>query len=300
MDFHEKKRVGVNQMDFVQFVKHIEEHNWKVHGVQIMKDGEVLHQYGDVAEQRYPIYSATKAITSTAVGLAVDEGKFSIEESVWEYLKGEVPAYASQKQIDNLKKITIRRLLTMSVDGYPFRPEGNNWLEFSLMYPLKQVEIPFFSYSNIPAYLVSVALEKALNEHLIFYLTPRLLEPLSIKNPPYGNCPSGHFYGASKMELTVEELGRLGRLYLQKGCFNNQRILSESWIEQATTSHISNREGGYGYFIWKYENGYRISGKWGQRCFVFPEEKMTITYLANMKSGSEILTETMEKFLRER
>lgn len=287
-------------MDFEQFIKTIEEHRWGVHGVQIMQNGEVLHQYGDVKNCRYPIYSATKAFTSTAVGLAVDEGKFSIEESVWEYLKEEVPTYASQRQVENLKKITIKRLLTMSVDGYPFRPEGDNWLEFSLMYPPRQVEMPIFSYSNIPAYLVGVALEKALDEHLISYLTPRLLEPLSIKNPPYGNCSSGYFYGASKMELTVEELGRLGSLYLQKGCFNHQRILSESWIEQATTSHISNREGGYGYFIWKYKNGYRISGKWGQRCFVFPEEKMTITYLANMKSGSEVLTETMEKFLRER
>ena len=286
-------------MDFAEFIKTIEEKHWEVHGVQIMRDGEVLHQYGDVAGRRYPIYSATKAFTSTAAGLAVEEGEFSIEESVWEYLKKEVPVYASQKQVENLKKITIERLLTMSVDGYPFRPEGHNWLEFSLMYPPKQVEKPTFSYSNIPAYLVGVALEKALDEHLISYLTPRLFEPLSIKNPPYGNCPSGHFYGASKMELTVEELGRLGNLYLQRGCFNNQCILPESWIEQATTSHISNREGGYGYFIWKYKNGYRISGKWGQRCFVFPEEKMIITYLANMESGSEALTEAMERFCRE-
>ena len=101
------------------------------------------------------------------------------------------------------------------------------------------------------------------------------------------------------MELTVEELGRLGIMYLQKGCFKNQCIVSESWIEKATTSHIINKEGGYGYFIWKYKDGYRISGKWGQRCFVFPERDMIITYLTNMQEGSEKLTEAMEKWLRE-
>lgn len=210
-------------MDFTQFIKTIEDNAWAVHGVQVIQGNIVLHQYGDVNGKRYPIYSATKAVTSTAVGIAVDEGKFSIEESIWEYLKEEVPAYASQKQINNLKKITIERLLTMSVGGYPFRPEGTNWLETSLMYPLEQVDTPIFAYSNISAYLVGVALEKVVNEHLISYLTPRLFEPLSIKNPPYGNCPAGHFYGASKMELTVEELGRLGSLYLQKGYFNNER-----------------------------------------------------------------------------
>ena len=285
-------------MQFEQFIKTIKDNAWEVHGVQIMQGNKILHQYGDVNDKRYPIYSATKAFTSTAVGIAVDEGKFSIKESIWEYLKDEVPIYASQKQIEDLKKVTIERLLTMSVKGYPFRPEGSNWLEDSLMYPLDQIEIPIFSYSNISAYLVGVALEKVLNEHLISYLLPRLFEPLDIKNPSYGNCPSGHFYGASNMKLTVEELGRLGSMYLQKGCFKNQRILSESWIEKATTSHIDNKEGGYGYFIWKYKDGYRISGKWGQRCFVFPEKNMMITYLTNMQEGSEKLTEAMERWLR--
>lgn len=285
-------------MDFAQFIKVIKDKKWEIHGIQIAQGEKVLHCYGDVNDKRYPIYSATKTFTSTAVGIAVDEGKFSIEESIWEYLKEEVPAYAPQRQIENLKKITIERLLTMSVDGFPFRPEGENWLENALMYPLEQVDKLVFSYSNISAYLVGVALEKVLNEHLISYLTPRLFEPLEIKNPPYGNCPLGHFYGASNMELTVEELGRLGSLYLQKGCFNHQRILSETWIKQATTSHITNKEGGYGYFIWKYKNGYRISGKWGQRCFVFPEENMIITYLSNMKEGSNALTEAMEMHLR--
>lgn len=264
-----------------------------------MQGDKILHRYGDVDDKRYPIYSATKSFTSTAAGIAVAEKKFSIEESIWEYLKEEVPTYASQRQIDNLKKITMKRLLTMSVEGFPFRPEGGNWLENALMYPLKQVDKPVFSYSNISAYLVGVALEKVLNEHLISYLTPRLFEPLEIKNPLYGNCPLGHFYGASQMELTVEELGRLGTLYLQKGYFENQRILSEAWVKQATTSHITNKEGGYGYFIWKYKNGYRISGKWGQRCFVFPEENIVITYLSNMKTGSGALTEAMDRYLRE-
>lgn len=284
-------------MDFSQFIKTIEKNHWEVHGVQVVQRDKVLHQYGDVNDKRYPIYSATKAFTSTAVGIAVDEGKFSIEESIWEYLKDEIPVYASQKQIADLKTITIRRLLTMSVDGYPFRPEGENWLEYSLMYPLEQVDKPVFTYSNIPAYLVGTALEKAVNEHLISYLTPRLFEPLSIKNPKYGNCPSGHFYGASQMELTVEELGRLGSLYLKKGCFESQRIVSESWTNQATSSQITNKEGGYGYFIWKYKNGYRISGKCGQRCFVFPEENMIVTYLSNMEKGTEKLTKTMETYL---
>ena len=92
------------------------------------------------------------------------------------------------------------------------------------------------------------------------------------------------------MELTVEELGRLGLLYLKKGEWNGTRILEEEWVKEATSVKTACREGGYGYFIWKYKDGFRITGKWGQRCFVFPDTGITATYLSDMQQQSEDLT----------
>ena len=97
------------------------------------------------------------------------------------------------------------------------------------------------------------------------------------------------------MFLTVPELAKIGQLCLQKGMFEGQRPVSETYIDEATSIQQMNREGGYGYFFWKYKEGYRISGKWGQRSFVFPEKDMVITYLSNNGSGE--VTEAMEKFI---
>jgi len=278
---------------FEALVNTIEQNRWPVYGLELRKHGELLHSYGDTKETRYPIYSATKSFVSTAAGLAVKEGKFSVKESIYDYLKSEVPVYATEAQKEILKKLTIERLMTMSVKGYPFRPEGEDWLTYSLLYPLTDVEPPEFNYSNIPAYLVGVALEAATGEHLAKYLTPRLFEPLGITGPVYGNCPAGHFYGASQMELTVEELGRLGRLYLNGGMWNGERILTKEWVKEATSVKTPCREGGYGYFIWKYKDGFRITGKWGKRCFVFPKTGMTATWLSDMQNNSEDLTEAV-------
>jgi len=278
------------EQKFSHLVKEIEDNHWTVYGLQIRKDGELLQEYGDAKTTRHPIYSATKSFVSTAAGIAAGEGKFAVRESVYEYLKSEVPAYATKEQVDTLKKLTIERLMTMSVKGYPFRTESGDWLTEALLCPLEAVETPEFNYSNISAYLVGVALEKAVGEHLVKYLTPRLFEPLGIENPVYGNCPAGHFYGASQMELTVDELGRLGQLYLNKGMWNNTRILAEEWVTEATSVKTACREGGYGYFIWKYKDGFRITGKWGQRCFVFPDTGITVTYLSDMQQQSEDLT----------
>ena len=280
---------------FESFIHKVEQNNWPVYGIEVFYQDKVVNQYNFVPEARHPIYSVVKAFTSTAVGLAVDEGKFSIDASIYDYLAEEIPKDIPDEQLNVLRKMSIKRLLTMSVPGYPFRPEGNNWLQFSLTYPVKLSDTPVFDYSNISSYLVGVAVEKAVGEHLIKYLDTRLLQPLGIENLDYMNCPSGHFYGGSGMCLTVNELSRLGQLYLQKGWYNGKQIISKEWVREATAIQQMNREGGYGYYIWKYKDGYRISGKWGQRCYVFPERELMITYLANFEKGPDMAQIAMEE-----
>lgn len=280
---------------FKDFIQKVKESNCPVYGIEIFYQGQVVDKYDFVPEKRHPIYSATKAFTSTAAGIAAEEGKFSIEAPIYDYIKDELPEDITEEQLTTLRRISIKRLLTMSVPGYPFRPEGDNWLDFSLACPVPLSDPPVFHYSNIPAYLVGVVVEKAVGEHLIKYLDTRLFKPLGIENPEYMNCPSGHFYGASGMCLTVNELSRLGQLYLQNGVYGQTQILSENWVRDATAIHQMNREGGYGYFIWKYKNGYRISGKWGKRCYVFPQQQLMITYLADVGEGPDIALLAMEQ-----
>lgn len=284
-------------MEFEKFVECIKEHNWEIYGIEVHQEGKLLHQYNECQDERHFIYSATKTITSLAAGIAVDEGKFSLDESIYEYLKSDIPAYASDNQKESLKKISIKRLLTMSVAGFPFRPEGNNWLESALTCPITDVEKKKFAYSNVSAYLVGVALEKAVGKHLYQYMCPRLFEPLKIYDPVYAVCPSGHFYGATGMQLTVNELSKIGQLMLQKGNFDGMQIVSKSYIDEATTMWQSNRDGGYGYFVWMYKDGYSINGKWGQRCIVLPDKGMIITYLSHMEQESELLMNAVEEYL---
>jgi CubicO group peptidase (beta-lactamase class C family) len=270
------------------FIQKVKDNNWPVYGIEIFCQGRMAEAYDFVPTGRHSIYSATKAFTATAVGLAVDEGRFSIDAPIYDYVKGEIPSEISEEQLKVLRKLSIKRLLTMSVPGYPFRMESENWLKEALTYPIQYSETPTFHYSNIPAYLVGVAVEKAVGEHLATYLESRLFKPLGIDRPDYVNCPSGHFYGASGMKLTVNELSRLGQLYLQKGVYEGKQILSEQWVKEATMVQQMNREGGYGYYFWKYKDGVQISGKWGQKCCIFPEKQLMITYLAEITEGPDV------------
>ncbi len=157
-------------MNFDALIKDIQDNHWNVHGMEIYEDGRLIHQYGHTIGARFPIYSATKTITSIAAGMAWDQGKIDLEQSVLAYLPSETVSQMPAEQIAAFREVTVRRLLTMSVSSFPFRPQGESYLNFSLACPIPDVQARTFHYSNIPAYLVGVALTQAVSEDLFQYL----------------------------------------------------------------------------------------------------------------------------------
>lgn len=282
-------------MVFEKFVSDIKTHGWNVHGVEVYVRGELVHSYGDTCDGIYDIYSATKSITSIAVGIAYDRGLINFGDSILKYLPDEKVDGLSSEQKSMWEQITIKRLLTMGVYGFPFRPEGDNYLDFALATEIPNPSEVTFSYSNIPTYLMCVALEKVLGEDLGGFIEREILEPLGIDKYEYGRSPEGIFYGASKMKLTVNEFSRIGLLMMNLGVWGNQRIVSEEYAKMATSLQQENSLGGYGFYFWKYRDGFSINGKLKQKCYCLPKEGIVVAYLANIEDDSHDLVESMER-----
>ena len=286
-------------MHFALFCQDIRQNNWNVFGAEVYVDGRLAHSFGDTQENRHPIYSATKTITSIALGMAADEGKLDIAKPLTDYLPKSIVAEMSCAQREAYRHISLRRLMCMSVAGFPFRPQGESWLRDSLSYPLPHPGLPAFDYSNISAYLAGVAAACALGENLYKYLCRKLFAPLGIYDPPAVFCPDGFFYGASGMELTVNELSRIGLLLYHGGMYEGRRLLSADYVQEATSVQQMNREGGYGYFLWKYRDGFSINGKWKQKCYVLPTSGLMVTYLSHIEDPGPELKQSMEKHILE-
>lgn len=279
---------------FKAFVKEIEMKKWDIYGAQLYVDGVLTDSYGNT-ETRYAIYSATKAVTSIAVGLAVDEGKLDIRKPILQYIPHKYVDAMTEKQLADYERITTRDLLTMSVSGYPFRATGENWLREALACPVAKKGR--FDYSNVSAYLAGVVATEALGEDLGEYLERKLFQPLGIIDPEYVRSPEGYFYGASTMFLSVRELSKIGMVLYNGGTYEGQRILSEAYVKEAASVQKRNREGGYGYFLWKFLDGFSINGKWGQKCYCFPEKRVMISFLGHMEEGSDAVAQSMVKHL---
>ena len=282
-------------MKFDSFISDIHENEWEVYGVEVYENGELTHTYGDTLETLHDIYSATKAVLSMAVGIASDEKKFDINRSVLDYLPKSKVENISNEQRSVFEKITIQRLMTMSVPDIPFLAEGDSFIDFALRCKIENPDERVFNYNNINAYLVGVALTEALGTDLGSFIEERIFKPLGITRFEYDRCPEGYFYGASGVKINVNELSRLGLCLYNRGVFDGKRILSEKYIDEATSIQQMNREGGYGYFFWKYLDGVSINGKLGQKCYVLPQRKLMVSFLSHLEGGSNMVRRSMEE-----
>ena len=284
-------------MNFEAFVKDIQENHWNVFGVEVYKNGELTHSFGDTQENLHELYSATKTVLSIAVGIVYDMGLIDLDKSILEYLPKEKVAKMSEKQRETFQVITVKRLLTMSVGDLPFRAEGESWIDFALSREISHPEERVFNYSNINSYLVGVALTEILGRDLGEFIDEKIMKPLDVQRYEFTRCPEGYFYGASGMRMTVHDFSKIGLLLYHKGVWQGKRILSEKYDELATSVQMQNREGGYGYFVWKYLDGFSINGRQKQKCYVLPKRGLVITQLCNIDDPGNDLRNSMEKWI---
>jgi len=281
-------------LDFQGFIKDITDNNWNVHGVEVYKAGELIHHWGDTST-KYPLYSITKSILSIAMGIAWDRGLIDFNKSIVEYLPDNGVIKLSDKQKNLFCNFTLHRLMTMSVQGFPFRPKGDNYLEYTLNCYIPEPEKVAFEYSNLPAYLCSVALSQAICGDAGEFIKEEIFKPLEIEDYVIGYSPEGYFYGPSNTEMSVHSLSKLGLLILNKGKWNDKQIVSPEYLEKATSGIMKIKEGGYGYFIWN-EGYISFHGKWKQKCCIIPDQDMVVSFLSDIQEPCSIV-ESMEKHL---
>lgn len=277
----------MKQLDITGFVDAVKAEDLAVRGMRVYQNGELVASYQPQPEQRQNQYSGTKSFTSTAVAFGVQEGLFSLEDAVLDHFRDDAPENPSE----NLKKMKLRHLITMSM-GFESpmlmgaqrpRMTEKDWVRYVLRANVVHEPGTVFQYNNAGPYLLGILVQRKSGMSLIEYLTPRLFEPLGIEVPQCEKDPLGNTFGAGGLQLNVSEFAKLGLLYLQKGMWNGQRLLSEEWVKAASTPQILANEGDeeighhYGYLFWTMPDGmFRADGKYGQYCVVVPKKNAVI------------------------
>ncbi|MFT3890051.1 MAG: serine hydrolase [Anaerolineales bacterium] len=305
---------GISSLAILNFIKAVEQH---VHPLDAMQ-GFMLLRHGNVVAEgwwapygpqlQHSMYSLSKSFTSTAIGLAVAEGRLTVDDPVLKFFPDDAPSNPSE----NLKSMRVRHLLSMNTGHkedttrHVFGGKDENWARAFLSLPVEYQPGTWFVYNTAATYMLSAIITKLTGESLVDYLRPRIFDPLGIENPFWETDPRGINVGGTGLHIKTEDIARFGQMYLQKGMWQGQRLVPEAWIAEATKtiSDTSNTQTnpdwsvGYGYQFWRCRhNAYRGDGAFGQYCIVMPEQDAVLAITSGLKDMQIILDKVWEHLL---
>ena len=277
----------------------------EIHSIMVVQHGKVVAERFFSPDTAHVLHSVSKTFTSTAVGFAISEGLLSLDDKIVDIFPESVPEDPS----DNLKKVTIRNLLTMN-SGHATDPTGSvrngdgDWIRGFMEWPVEYEPGTCYCYNSLGTYLLSAAVQKVSGQKIVDYLDSRLWKPLGIEKPKWQESPAGINTGGWGLYLHTESLAKMGLCLLDGGKFNGKQVIPSDWVAEMSAKQVpsvpsgTNEEKmkengqdpstsdwlqGYGYQMWRCRhNAFRADGAYGQYIIVMPDQDAVIAVTAHV------------------
>jgi CubicO group peptidase (beta-lactamase class C family) len=341
------KDVELDEKILAELVDRIENEEFQnVHSILIIKEGKLVFeeyfpgyewdwdadqfqgesiQYD--ADTIHPIMSVSKVFTSALTGMAIEHGFITgLEEKVFPFF----PEYSYLSDIEK-ENITLEHLITMGSglqwNGIEIpvstRDPSNDVFQmhmssdpigYVLSKPLAAEPGSKWYYSNGDTALLGEVVKLSTGMGLDQFAEKHLFAPLGIADYLWRTFGDTDVIdGAGGLELRSRDMAKLGYLYLNRGIWNGEQVISEAWVEESTTKiskvpydWLADSFGeGFGYYWWlrsyqtdSAEHGSFASTGWGgQRIDVFPDLDMVVVMTGGNYLSEDPGTEILEKFI---
>lgn len=292
---------GVGSDALEALVAALDEGDLGVHSMMVVRHGQVVAEarwspYD--ADTAHMMFSVSKSLTATAVGIAEAEGRLSVDEPILNFF----PTYATAAVSRNVAGLRLRHVLAMAtghaVDTMPMMRAlpDDDWVRIFLGVPIEYPPGTHFVYNSGASFVLSAVVASRTGQSVRDYLTPRLFEPLGIAPPPWETNRRGICLGASGLRLRTEDMAKIGLLYLRRGVWGTRRLLTEAWIDKATSVQVDNGPSdaadwgqGYGFQFWRSQHdSYRADGRYGQFILILPAQDLVVAITAGTSLSRDI------------
>ncbi len=260
----------------------------------VYKDDRIVREEyfgGCNSNSVFDVRSVTKTVMSTLIGIAIDKGFIQSEDRTLGYYREQYGGSVDSSKRD----IRIRDLLSMSsglsADELANPGEYDSWfnstnqVEYTLNLPLNDKPGTMFTYNSGVAHLTSAIISASTGMNTLEFARRYLFQPLNISDHSWQTDKQGIYNGGAGLSLTAHDMIRLGVLFLNRGMYNGKRVISEEWIDKATSTKISTRNAqpfgpNYGYFWWiGNKDGHEYfwaNGYGGQFVVVVPDLRLVV------------------------
>lgn len=254
------------------------------------------------------MFSITKSFLSLAVGVLFDQDKIKLDELVSYY----IPEYFVGKT-GNLLNLKIKDLLSMSagfeVDDWTAVRRTSNLINEFFDLEFKHEPGTHYKYSTETSHVLSLIITRITGLKLNEFLEKNVFNILGIKNYKWTLTPEGLTYGGSGLFISHNDLIKLGKLLINNGIYNGQRVVSKTYLDLATSQQVIKKANinnplakaigcGYGYqFHITNENEYRADGALGQIVYVFRDLEFGVVVTSQI-TDYELMYSLIQKHFR--
>ena len=300
----EKSDVNLNLLK--QYKSAAKERNLNINSIMVLRHGKVVYEewFGrNKPKDLHVMYSVTKTWNMTAIGFAVDEGLISLDDKVISFFPDMLPEVVTEK----LGAMKVRHLLTMTtgnieneINARRRENHKEDYIKGFLACTVHRQPGTYYEYNSEASFMLAAILQRVTGMTVREYLQSRLFEPLQITNLRWDEV-QGINHGGYGLYIQTESMAKLGQLYLQKGMWNGKRLLSEKWIQMASSyqtfsipasndpekltpeQKAGDFTAGYGFQMWRcrWPDAYRADGAKGQYIMVLPNEDAVIAITSN-------------------
>jgi len=299
---------GIDSAQLAKALDFLQEADANIHSLLIIRHGYVVadaYFHPFTQGSRHDVASVTKSFTSTLVGIAIDKGHIEgVHQPVLKFFPGRTVANLDA----NKKAMTLEHLLTMTSGLKCINAPSEvtlfqmmaspDWVQFMLDLPMSDEPGTRFVYNSGGSHLLSAILRQTTGMNALAFAKKHLFEPLGITDVDWPLDPQGvNNHGWGDLQVTPHDMAKLGYLYLHGGVWDGKQVLSRSYVEAATTKHVSTSSDvhdGYGYQWWiRSAGGYSALGRGYQRIFVLPDENVIIVVTSGANSAQQRKVETL-------
>ncbi|MHA1290508.1 MAG: serine hydrolase domain-containing protein [Candidatus Thorarchaeota archaeon] len=294
---------GMDSSKLNEMMEFIEMNEWNYDSIVIIRNGYIVFEtypgvrYDD--NERHILYSVTKSVTSVLIGIAIQEGFI---ESVNQTMVSFFPNRTIANLDADKESITIENLLLMNT--------GLEWDEWSTDYGTSNNSItlmfnsadPIQHYLDLPmeynpgeqwvynsggSHMLGAILRQMTGMTVLQFAIQYLFSPLNITDVWWSADPLGNNHCGGGLQMTPQDLAKIGFLYQNNGTWDGQEIVSPSWIENSTRTMLYQWENyeyqGYGYQWWTLPtlDIYNAAGLEGQNLYIDNEHDLIVAMTAS-------------------
>lgn len=234
-------------------------------GLMVQKNGQVVYEqyFNDAGpDDFFHIYSVTKSIVSILIGIAIDKGLIQdINQKVLDFF----PDYQVKKREKTIYEITIKDILTMTAP-YKYRSAlykkyftSGDYLNVSLDLLGGKGNIGNFKYTPLVGPdILSGIIENVSGQSMYEFAMQNLFQPLDIpcediivftsKEEQLAFNKSRDISGwvadfkklntaGWGLSLRTKDMIKIGQLMMSSGSWNDQQIVSSTWINDSIKQH---------------------------------------------------------------